>query len=105
MSAPPPASGAMCRVVGESRLPAESGGAGALCGAVERAVAAQAPGSGAQVEVRVLSSSMMEADVTLSGGSKLPTQTFASSDRPLAATSFERFANAIAAEIARASAR
>jgi hypothetical protein len=47
----------------------------------------------------------MLAATVRAAGELLPEQKFASSDRPLARTSFERFANAIAAEVARAAAR
>lgn len=101
-SPPPPSAGVACRVVDGAKLPPESGGEGALCAAIESAIAAQAPESAAQVEVRVLSSSMLAASVTTGDGRTLPEQKFASSDRALARSSFERFANAIAAEVARA---
>lgn len=94
--------GITCRVVEGAKLPAESGGADALCAAIEAAVSAQAPRARASVEVRVLSESMLVAKVTTSDGTALPEQKFASSDRALTQNSFERFGNAIAAALAKA---
>ena len=54
MSAPQPTRGP-CRVIGGEKLPAEAGGADAICAAVQRAVAARAPGVRYSAEVRVLS--------------------------------------------------
>jgi len=89
-----------CRVVDGSKLPAESGGAVALCAAIERAVSAKAPGVAFTAEVRVLSSSSLAATLTMEG-SKLPEQRFASMDRDLTASSFERFAEALADQLAK----
>lgn len=98
-----PSAGITCRVVGQAKLPAESGGAQALCAEIETAASAQAPRATADVEVRVLSPSMLAATVTIQGGQKLPEQKYAINDRTLTRSSFERFAKAIAAEIGRAS--
>ena len=43
-----------CRVIGGEKLPAESGGADALCKAITDAAAEQAPGVSYSVEVTVL---------------------------------------------------
>ena len=84
-----------CVVVDGAKLPAESGGAAALCEAIERAVTKQAPGAAVTVEVRVLSSWRLTAALTRDG-QQLSEQNFASMDRALNRDSFERFAAAIA---------
>jgi hypothetical protein len=89
-----------CRIVDGGKLPDGSGGAAALCSAIERAAAAKAPGVAYTVEVRVLSSSRLAATVT-SGGRKLPEQNFATMDRELNSGSFDRFAAALADQLAR----
>ena len=92
---------ASCRVVDGDKLPDGSGGAAALCTAIERAAAARAPGVDFTVEVKVLSSSRLAATVT-SGGRTMPEQKFASMDRDLNGSSFERFAAALADQLAKA---
>ena len=91
-----------CSVVGGEKLPAESGGADALCKAIAAAVAEQAPGLEYSVEVHVLPQSRLSASVRLQDGRKLADQKFASMDRPLSSASFQRFAAAIASEVAKA---
>jgi hypothetical protein len=91
-----------CRVIGAEQLPAESGGADALCKAIASAAAEQAPGLGYSVEVQVLPQSRLSASVTTADGRKLSEQKFVSMDRPLSSGSFKRFAVAIAAELAKA---
>ena len=91
-----------CNVVGGEKLPAESGGADALCKAIATAVAEKAPGLGYNVEVHVLPQSRLSASVRLQDGRKLADQKFASMDRPLSSGSFQRFAAAIASEVAKA---
>ena len=90
---------APCRIVDGDKLPDESGGAAALCSAIERAAAAKAPGVAYTVEVRVLSSSRLAATLK-SGGRQLPEQNFAVMDRELNGVSFERFAEALADRLA-----
>ena len=89
-----------CRVVGGEKLALGSGGAAALCAAIERAVSARVPGKAASVEVRILPNSMMAATVTVDGRT-LPEQKFASMDRELDGRSFERFANSLAEQVAK----
>ncbi|HEY6661773.1 MAG TPA: hypothetical protein VIZ66_02515 [Sphingomicrobium sp.] len=90
-----------CRVVDPGKLPAESGGASALCSAIERAITARASGAAFSAEVRVLSSSRLAATVT-ANGKALPEQNFATMDRDLNRASFERFAAALAEQVAKA---
>lgn len=91
-----------CRVVGGEKLPAESGGADALCRAITAAVSARVPGVQYNVEVRVLPRSRLAAALTTADGRGLPPQNFASMDKPLTNKSFQRFAKAIAAALAKA---
>lgn len=99
--ASPSGQSASCRIVDGDKLPDGSGGAAALCTAIERAAAARAPGVDFTVEVKVLSSSRLAATVT-SAGRSLPEQNFATMDRELTGGSFERFAAALADQLARA---
>ena len=85
-----------CRVIGGEKLPASSGGAQALCAAIEQAASAHAPGVTYSAEVRVISSSVLVAELTLSDGRKLPEQKYQVSDRKITRTSLQRFAEAIA---------
>jgi hypothetical protein len=98
---PPTDQAPRCRVVGGDKLPAASGGAAALCAAIEQAVAARAPGVTVSVEVRALSASRLAAALVVNGRA-LPEQNFASMDRDLDAGSFERFAAALADQVAKA---
>ena len=98
----PPSKPGLCRVVGGEKLPAGSGGSGALCAAIERAMAARVPGTAHRVEVRVLSPSRLAATLTTGDGRRLPELNHAISDRALNRGSVERFAEAIAAEFAKA---
>ena len=94
-----------CRVIAAEKLPPEVGGADALCAMIREAAAAQAPGVGYSVEVRVLSPSMLSASITLADGRTLPEQRHATMDRTVSRPSVERFANALAAELAKTASR
>jgi len=96
---------ARCRVVGGDKLPAGAGGEQALCAAVEAAVAAEAPRTAASIEVRVLSASSLAATIKTANGRTLPEQRMAIMDRALTKASIERFAKAIAAELAKTGGR
>ncbi|MEO7366139.1 MAG: hypothetical protein ABIW03_07460 [Sphingomicrobium sp.] len=89
-----------CSVVDGGKLPAESGGAPALCAAIERAISQKAPGAHFTAEVRVLSPSRLTAILTRDGHA-LAEQKFASMDRDLTGHSFERFAQALAEQVAK----
>jgi hypothetical protein len=91
-----------CRVVGGDKLPAGAGGEQAVCAAIEGAVAAEAPGSAANIEVRVISASSLAATIRTADGRTLPEQRMATMDRSLTESSIQRFARAIAAEVAKA---
>lgn len=91
-----------CVVDEAEKLPTEVGGPETICTAIVAAAQTQAPGAVSSVEVRVLSASSLAAVVTLADGRILPEQKMAVSDRQLSRGSIERFAAAIAAEIAEA---
>src|SRR5688500_18048913 len=69
MNAPSAAGPAACRVVNGDKLPASSGGADALCAAIEKAAQARFG-----VEVRVISEHSLAATVTMADGRSLPEQ-------------------------------
>ena len=93
-----------CQVIDGNKLPAESGGADALCREIAAATAEAAPGFGYRIEIRVLPRSRLSATVTTADGRRLPELGMASMDKPLTAGSFKRFAASIAEELARAAA-
>jgi hypothetical protein len=93
-----------CRVIGGEKLAAEAGGPDAICTAIERAVAAKAPGVRYSAEVRALSSSMLAAQL-VANGRKLPEQKFAVMDGAISASAIERFADAVATALAEAGKR
>ena len=99
MSAPIPAG--TCRVLHGDQLPADAGSADALCWAITRAISARAPHVRYSAEVRVLSKSALSATL-VANGRTLPEQQFAVSDRNLNLRSIERFAAAMAEEVAKA---
>jgi hypothetical protein len=102
LSAPPAAvsSSRHCSVVDGDKLPPDVGGPEAVCAAVERAIAAAAPKVRYKAEVRVLSPSRLAANLVVNGQA-LPQQSFAIMDRKLNRGAIDRFANALAAEIAK----
>jgi hypothetical protein len=94
-----------CRVSGGEKLPPETGGADALCEAIRKAAAAQAPGLGYSVDVQVVSPSMLSARVTLADGRTLPERKHAIMDRTLTRSSLQRFADSLGAALAEAAPR
>lgn len=88
-----------CRVIGGEKLPAEAGGAAAICAAVEKAAAAQAPDLRYSAEVRVLSRSALAAQLTANGRT-LPELKFSVSDRELNPRAIGHFADSVAAALA-----
>lgn len=89
-----------CRVTGAENLPKVAGGADAVCAAVERAVAAQAPNLRYSAEIRVLSRTALAAQLEVNGR-KLPELRFSITDRDLNRLAIGRFANSVAAALAR----
>ena len=94
-----------CRVIGGEMLPPASGGADAICAAIEQVASARSPGVGYSVEVRVLSPSLLVATLTTVDGRKLPEQRYGAMDREFTRTSFQRFAESVAAALAGADQR
>lgn len=90
-----------CEVANAARLPAASGGAQAICSAIERAVAAASPTAQYSAKVTVQSSSRLSAVLVVEGRS-LPEQNFAVMDRDLNPSSIGHFAEALAREVAKA---
>ena len=95
-----PSSAAECRVTGGDKLPADTGGADALCAAIKKAVAAKIPGVGFTAEVKIVSDWKMGATIWTADGRRLPEQRHVVMDAKLNRTSFERFANVLAAKVA-----
>ena len=91
---------AECTVTGGKSLPADSGGADALCAAIKRAVAAKAPGIGFKADVKVLSKSTLSAVIVTDDGRRVPEMRHQVMDAQLTGKSFERFANALAMKLA-----
>lgn len=91
-----------CRVLGGENLPAELGGAEAICAAIERAAKAEIPAHRFKVDVRVKGASSLIASLITANGKALPEQTFSISDRGLTKGSLERFANTLVGVVARA---
>lgn len=93
------ADGTHCQVVGASQLPADTGGADAICAAVEQALQTASP-KPAAVEVNVLSPHLLSATVMLADGRRLPAIKVGSSDRQLGARAIKMLADSIAAQVA-----
>ncbi len=102
---PPERQQGRCHIAGAEKLAGDSGGSDALCAEIQRAIAERAPGVDYSVEVRFLSASRVSAILTTGDGRRLPEMHHASMDRKLGRSSFARFADAIAGELARAVAR
>jgi len=89
-----------CRVVAGEKLPPGAGGSSVICREVEQAIAALAPNTRYSAVVKVLSRSMLAATLMVDGRT-LPEQKFAVSDRELNPGSIRRFAQSLAAEVAK----
>lgn len=97
---PPAVEMPQCSVSGADKLPAGVG-SDAICAAIRAAAGERAPGSDFAVEVRVKSASSLAAAIKLTDGRMLPEQRMAVSDRQLNQGSIERFAAAIADQVAK----
>ena len=95
----PRPSSAFCEVIGAEKLPAETGGAAALCEAIRQALGARAPTGKAKVVVRIRSPYAMVATVTTASGIVRPEMNFDSSDRRLERHSFDQFAKAVVEQL------
>ena len=92
--------GAQCQVIHGEKLPADSGGAKALCEAVATAVEEHAPGQ-YRVEIQVLGPSHLAASIMSKDGRKVAEQKISSMDKELTTRSFSRFADAIVAQLSK----
>ena len=92
----------VCTVSGADKLSADLSRE-AVCVAIIGAVVQKAPGTLRSVDVEVNSASSLSATVKLADGRVLAKQNVAASDRPLGRGSIERFAAAIAEQVAKAS--
>src|ERR1700744_690466 len=90
-----------CNVAAGEKLPPQSGGAELLCSEVEGAIAAAAPNVAYQAHIQVISPSRLAAVLAVNGR-RLPKQKFAIMDRELNRGAIERFAQALAIEVAKA---
>lgn len=90
-----PAQDVSCSVQRAELLPAEVGGAEAVCSEIRGAAAAAGVGP-VKVLVTVHSANELSAAITNRHGRKLPELRFAKSDRPLSRASVGRFARTIA---------
>jgi hypothetical protein len=88
-----------CRVTGAQNLPAELGGADALCAAAARAIELASPKPKA-IEIKVVSPYLIAATVILIDNKRLPVIKIASSDRPLGRKAMQMLTDSIAAQIA-----
>lgn len=91
-----------CRVLNGEKLPAESGGAEAICAAIDEAISARVPKARYTAEVRVISKSALSARI-IADGRALPEQHLSVSDRYLNPLSIKHFAEVLAGEIAKVS--
>lgn len=90
-----------CHVTGAEKLTVRSGGAPAICAAVEKAIAKAAPNARYSADIKVLSPSRLSATLQVNGHT-LPEQKFATMDRNLSQAAIERFARSLAAEVVKA---
>lgn len=93
--------GRRCTVVGSERLPGAVGGGNALCGTIERTIAARTTARDYRISVNVVSASRLSAALVVNGRS-LPEQRFSVMDRSLSPSSVQHFADSLAALITEA---
>jgi hypothetical protein len=93
-----PATG--CRIVSTGKAASAVDGT-AICAEVERAIAAAAPNARYTAEIKLLSASRLAAILVVNGRT-LPEQNFAVMDRQLDRASIGRFAESLAAAVAKA---
>jgi len=89
-----------CQVAGADKLPAEVGGASAVCHAIERAMAEALPKVRYTAQIEVRSKAAMTATI-VADGREVPKQELTVMDRNLNIRSIERFAASVAAEVAK----
>jgi len=89
-----------CRLLQAEKLPRDAGGADAICAIFDKAIAAKAPKLRYTAEVQVLSKAALSAKV-VADGRVLAERRLAVMDKNLNAGSIQRFAEALATEVAR----
>jgi hypothetical protein len=85
-----------CTVEGADKLPAEIGGADAVCAAIREALGGEA---GVSVAVRIISPYAAAALVTTADGRKLPQVNVSISDRALNKRSIDMLAQGVAGQL------
>ena len=88
-----------CQVSGAKKLPAEMGGADALCDAAARAIDSVSLKPKA-IEIKVVTPFLISATVILVDNRRLPVIKISSSDRPLGRKAIQMLTDSIAAQIA-----
>lgn len=94
-----------CSVLGAENLPAETGGADAVCAAIRSALQGSKPASGSSVTVTVRSPYSAAASISLSDGRVLTDVNVASSDRSMNQRSIAMLAEGVARQVDSASER
>ena len=92
---------ATCRVVAGDKYLSGSVGSSALCAEIRRAIAAAAPNAHYSAEITALSPTRLAARLTVNGKA-LPEHKLAVMDRDLGPDAVQRFARALAADVAKA---
>jgi hypothetical protein len=100
-SARPMSAHGACRVVAGDKYLSGSVGTSALCAEIQRAIAAAAPNARYSADVTALSPTRLAARLTVNGKA-LPEHKFAVMDRDLGPEAVQRFARALAADVAKA---
>jgi hypothetical protein len=95
MSAPQARS---CRVLNGEKLPPESGGAAAICSAIEQAISAKGTKVAYKADVHVLSPSGLAVNLEV-GGRKLEEQHFGIMDRNINPSFIKRVAETVADQV------
>lgn len=85
-----------CDVVNGEDLPAASGGAAALCRAIDDGATRRGLDQAFAIRVTVERHSVLAGDVTLADGRRLPDVRVADMDRPISGDMFMRFGLAVA---------
>ena len=88
-----------CSVADGGKLSKNSGGADALCRAIEAAISEMSSEGKFRVKVVVSGPNRISVEVRTSDGRTLVKQKYGSTDRELSNSSFQRFAKGLASEI------
>ena len=88
-----------CKVNDAQKLPADVGGAEAVCAAVAKAVGVRSPKPHA-ITLNIVSPYLISATVTMADGRRLPAIKVGRSDRKLGRRAIQMLADSIAAQVA-----